>query len=53
MEFCSSVIYLISIEESLKISNLYQVEAKISQLKLDDNVLSIELDTIDPTIENQ
>ena len=36
-----------------KISNLYQVEAKISQLKLDDNVLSIELDTIDPTIENQ
>jgi hypothetical protein len=36
-----------------KMSNLYQVEAKISQLKLDDNVLSIELDTIDPTIESR
>jgi hypothetical protein len=36
-----------------KISNLYQVEAKISQLKLDDNVLSIELDTIDPAIKIQ
>ncbi len=36
-----------------KISDLYQVEAKISQLKLDDNVLSIELDTIDPTIKNR
>ena len=36
-----------------KIDNLYQVEAKINQLKLDYNVLSIELDTIDPTIEIQ
>jgi len=36
-----------------KISNLYQVEAKISQLKLDDNVLSIELDTIDPATKIQ
>ena len=36
-----------------KISNLYQVEAKINQLKLDYNVLSIELDTIDPTMKNR
>jgi len=36
-----------------KISNLYQVEEKINQLKLDYNVLSIELDTIDPTIKSR
>ena len=36
-----------------KISNLYQVEEKINQLKLDYNILSIALDTIDPTIKSR
>jgi hypothetical protein len=36
-----------------KVSNLYELEDKIRNLKLDSNILSIDLDTIDPTIKNQ
>lgn len=36
-----------------KVINLYELEDKISKFKLDSNILSIELDTIDPAITNQ
>jgi hypothetical protein len=36
-----------------KVINLYELEGKISKFKLDSNILSIELDTIDPSITNQ
>lgn len=36
-----------------KVSNLYELEDKIRNLKLDKNILSIDLDTIDPSIKNQ
>ena len=34
-----------------KINNLYELEEKIKNLKLDNNILAIELDTIDLSIE--
>jgi hypothetical protein len=36
-----------------KVINLYELEEKLKKLKLDSNILSIELDTIDPSITNQ
>jgi|TARA_B110001450_G_C17584099_1_gene466203 hypothetical protein len=36
-----------------KVLDLYELEEKLSKLKLDSNILSIELDTIDPSITNQ
>ncbi|WP_287421202.1 hypothetical protein, partial [Reinekea sp.] len=36
-----------------KVSNLYELEDKIRDLKSDKNILSIDLDTIDPSIKNQ
>jgi hypothetical protein len=36
-----------------KVINLYELEDKISKFKLDSNILSIELDTIDPSITSQ
>ena len=36
-----------------KVIDLYELEEKLSKLKLDSNILSIELDTIDPSITNQ
>ena len=36
-----------------KVIDLYELEEKLRKLKLDSNILSIELDTIDPSITNQ
>ncbi|WP_287439811.1 hypothetical protein [Reinekea sp.] len=36
-----------------KVSNLYELEDKIRDLKSDKNILNIDLDTIDPSIKNQ
>tara|TARA_B100000787_G_C16145411_1_gene273993 strand:+ start:423 stop:986 length:564 start_codon:yes stop_codon:yes gene_type:complete len=36
-----------------KVINLYELEDKISKFKLDSNILSIELDTIDPSITSK
>jgi hypothetical protein len=33
-----------------KVENLYELDQKITELALDKNIISIELDTIDPTV---
>ena len=33
-----------------RVSNLYELKQRISELELDQNIISIELDTIDPTV---